>query len=131
MDGADQGIIRIPESYSLWDRLVGYINGTTPAPAPPVDQPRWFPETQHYLSHGFKAFWESYGDKAIATFGYPLSEEFTEGGVTVQYLERARFEHRPGSAQNPWDVLLGRLGAYASNDARKAHPEAFAAAKAP
>jgi Cu-Zn family superoxide dismutase len=41
----------------------------------------------------------------------PISDEFTENGHTVQYVERARFEWQPGAWPERWDVLLGRLGA--------------------
>lgn len=72
---------------------------------------RYFPETGHYVGHGFLQFWEKFGGLPI--FGYPLSEEFTdpETGLTVQYFERARFEHHPGKAPEQFDVLLGRVGA--------------------
>jgi hypothetical protein len=47
-----------------------------------------------------------------AIFGYPITEEMEEGGITVQYFERARFEWRPdiGKAED-WHVVLGRVGA--------------------
>ncbi len=87
---------------------------------------RSFAETGHRICHGFRAFWESHGDDALMTFGFPLSEEFTnEAGVVVQYFERARFEWQPGSGQNPWDVLLGRVGDEAAQRDRASHPEAF------
>lgn len=72
---------------------------------------RYFPETGHYVGHGFLAFWEKFGGLGI--FGYPISEEFTdpETGLTVQYFERARFEHHPGKVPDRFDVLLGRVGA--------------------
>jgi hypothetical protein len=73
-----------------------------------ITDQRYFPETGHWLSHGFLAYWERYGGLAI--FGYPLTEEFRENGVTVQYFERARFEWHPGVWPERMDVLLGRLG---------------------
>ena len=88
---------------------------------------RYFPQTRHNVCHGFRAFWESHGDKALMTFGYPLSEEFTnESGIVVQYFERARFEWQPGSGQNPWDVLLGRVGDEIAQRDRATNPDAFA-----
>ena len=115
-----------------FDRVLAIAKGGTVIARPAaVDQPRWFPETQHYVSHGFKAFYESHDD-ALQLFGYPLSEEFTNGdGLTVQWFERARFEWHPGSKQNPWDVLLGRLGAATLNADKGANPTAFAPAEAP
>jgi len=95
------------------------------------DQPkndcRLFDETRHNVCDRFRAFWESYGDGAVMTFGYPLSEAFTNGeGVVVQYFERARFEWRPGSGQNRWDVLLGRVGDEASQSDRASFASPFA-----
>lgn len=46
----------------------------------------------------------------LAIFGYPISEEFVEGDLVVQYFERARFEWHPGAWPERYDVLLGRLG---------------------
>lgn len=86
-----------------------------PADTPPPTDParRFFPETGHYLAYGFKAYWESHGGLRI--FGYPISEEFSEGGLTVQYFERARFEWHPENHGTPYEVLLGRLGADAAS----------------
>jgi peptidoglycan/xylan/chitin deacetylase (PgdA/CDA1 family) len=67
----------------------------------------WFPETGHRLCFAFRDWWNAHG--GLPVFGYPISEEFVEDGVTVQYFERARFEWRPGN-RPPWNVLLGHLG---------------------
>ncbi|MCS7050724.1 MAG: terpene cyclase/mutase family protein, partial [Thermomicrobium sp.] len=69
----------------------------------------YFAETQHNLCSGFRAFWERFG--GVEVFGYPLSEEFVEDGMVVQYFERARFEWHPGAWPERFDVLLTRLGA--------------------
>lgn len=75
--------------------------------AKPKDGERFFTETRHNLGGGFRAFWERHGDMDI--FGLPLSEEFDENGLRVQYFERARMEwHRDNRA--PYDILLGLLG---------------------
>lgn len=70
----------------------------------------YFPQTGHNLGGEFLGYWQSHGGLGI--FGYPLTEEFTEGGYTVQYFERNRFEYHP-EHQPPYNVLLGRLGASA------------------
>lgn len=70
---------------------------------------RFFPQTRHFLSNGFKAYWEAHG--GLPVFGYPISEEFTENGITVQYFERARLEWHPEYAGTPYAILLGLLGA--------------------
>ncbi len=72
------------------------------------DNTRYFPETGHTISLGFKDFWEANG--GLAAFGYPISEEFTENGRTVQYFQRARFEYNPNSDNPDSKVTLGLLG---------------------
>ncbi len=74
----------------------------------------YFPETGHFLSGGFKTYWDTHG--GLAVFGFPISEEFAERnpdtGViyTVQYFERNRFEYHPEFSGTPFEVSLGRLG---------------------
>ncbi len=62
----------------------------------------YFEATGHNIKYGFRDFWQANG--GLGRFGYPLTEEFVEGGVPVQYFERARFEYRDGH------VELGRIG---------------------
>ena len=78
--------------------------------------------TRHRMCHAFRAYWESHGlefgdegvsyREALALFGFPISEEFTDpaSGLVVQYFERARFEYHPNNPE-PYRVLLTRLGA--------------------
>ncbi len=82
-------------------------------PAVPVQAPqcRYFVETQHNLCHGFRAFWERSG--GVRVFGYPLSEEFTEDGRTVQYFERVRLEWHPERAGTADEVQVTALGRWA------------------
>lgn len=68
----------------------------------------FFVATGHEICGHFLNYWESNG--ALAIFGYPLSDPFTEGGLTVQYFERARFEWHPENQGTPYAVLLGLLG---------------------
>jgi hypothetical protein len=68
---------------------------------------RDFPPTDHQLSGRFLSYWQTHG--GLDVFGYPLTDERTEEGRTVQYLERSRFEYAPQNAP-PYDVLLGRIG---------------------
>ena len=63
----------------------------------------YFAQTQHTLGGAFASYWNSRG--GIAIFGYPISQEIQENGMTVQYFERARFEL--GSHGR---VQLGQLG---------------------
>jgi hypothetical protein len=86
-----------------------------PDPGPTESYQRYFPETGHYLSWGFRGYWD--GNGGLPVFGYPLTEEYLERNAdtgelyTVQYLERQRFEWYPENAGSPYAVLLGRLGA--------------------
>ncbi len=63
----------------------------------------YFEETGHNLGRGFRTYWQANG--GLAQFGYPLTDEYTENGIIVQYFERARFEFRDGQ------TTLARLGA--------------------
>ncbi|MFN8512636.1 MAG: L,D-transpeptidase [Thermomicrobiales bacterium] len=100
-----------------WITLLIALALVIPAPlalvgaAPPTVV--YFPATGHNLGGAFLTYWRAHG--ALPTFGYPLSEEFTEVSAEdaqpylVQYFERARFEYHPENPA-PWDVLLGHLG---------------------
>jgi len=77
--------------------------------APPLPGATYFAQTHHNLGGGFREYWTAHGGLPI--FGYPLTEEFPEGGYTVQYFERNRFEFHPENRGTPYIVLLGRLGA--------------------
>src|SRR5262245_65327563 len=66
-----------------------------------------FSQTGHCIGGRFGQYWQQNG--GLAVFGYPLSDETTEQGRTVQYFERQRFELHTENAA-PYDVLLGLLG---------------------
>ncbi len=67
----------------------------------------FFPETGHTVGGRFLEYWRQHG--GLAVFGYPLTEQIQEGGRSVQYFERQRFELAPEN-RPPYDVLLGRMG---------------------
>jgi len=79
---------------------------TPPQPQRPVHT-RYFPETGYVVTDEFLVFWETRG--GLTVFGYPISDRFTEGGHTVQYFQRARFELHP-TQPVPYRVQLGLLG---------------------
>jgi L,D-transpeptidase catalytic domain len=55
---------------------------------------RSFPETDHTVRWGFKAYWESHGGEPM--LGFPLTEEFLNSdGWTTQYFERAVLRWKP------------------------------------
>jgi len=70
-------------------------------------QVRYFPETGHTVQGPFLTFFENRGGLEI--FGYPLTEQFNEGGLVVQYFQRVRMEWHPENPE-PYKVQLGLLG---------------------
>ncbi len=88
-----------------------------------IAEPRYFPETGHYLVGSFRDYWESHG--GLFVFGLPVTSQFafpsTDGGIyLVQYFERAVFEYHPENPP-PYDVLLTQLGRERATG-RAAHP---------
>lgn len=77
---------------------------------------RYFPETQRWVQGRFLNYWTMHG--GLAQQGYPLTAEFPEVNkldgktYTVQYFERAIFEHHPENAGTPYEVLLSQLGTF-------------------
>ncbi len=49
---------------------------------------RYFPETGHNLQGAFFNYFQEKGEVEI--FGHPITEEFQEDGLLVQYFQRAR-----------------------------------------
>lgn len=74
------------------------LSPSAPAVAAPNAPPdattyRYFTETGHAIKGDVKAFWDTHG--SLEALGLPLTEVFTEDGISVQYFERARFEIKP------------------------------------
>ena len=91
------------------------IVDSPPEPLPATGE-TYFPETGYYLRYGFRDFYYSRGAEAIAFYGFPISNEIVENGLTVQYFQRCRFEWHPGSGgfpPNPQDVMFGLVGSEA------------------
>ena len=84
---------------------LSWLAAYLPVAAQPMS--RYFPQTGHYVSGSFLSFFDAHG--GLAMFGYPLTDEFLEGGMTVQYFERYRMEWHPASP-DPYKVQLGLLG---------------------
>ncbi len=76
-------------------------------PFPDSPDRRYFKETGHSLSSGFKKYWDD--NNGLNTFGFPISEELTESGLDVQYFERGRLEYHPELPEGK-RITLGRLG---------------------
>ncbi|MDQ5822693.1 MAG: PQQ-dependent sugar dehydrogenase [Chloroflexota bacterium] len=85
-----------------------------PVPNPRNSQCQYFPETGHSVCNSFRKYWEQHG--ALAIYGFPISEEFSEKSptdgktYTVQYFERNRFEYHPENRGTQHEVLLSLLG---------------------
>lgn len=66
----------------------------------------------HSIGGAFLAFYNANG--GLRVFGLPLTDELVEGGLTVQYFERQRFEYHPEAAGTPYEVQLSLLGGSAA-----------------
>ncbi|CAA9581452.1 MAG: hypothetical protein AVDCRST_MAG18-3192 [uncultured Thermomicrobiales bacterium] len=70
--------------------------------------PVYFPQTGHNLGAHFTLAWRERG--GVDLLGYPLSEEFDEGGRVTQYFERAVLQYLPEYARTPYAVQGLQLG---------------------
>ncbi len=80
--------------------------------APASQGSRFYPATGFSVGGAFLQFFDKYG--GVRIFGYPISNELAEGGMTVQYFERQRFEYHKEAIGTPYEVQLGALGVEAS-----------------
>jgi hypothetical protein len=83
------------------------------APFASEDRRWYFPEVGHSLEGNFLDYWLAHD--GLRLFGYPISEPLVETlgdgrRYTVQYFERARFEHHPEAAGTAHEIQLGQLG---------------------
>lgn len=69
---------------------------------------RYYPATGFTVGEAFLPFFDKYG--GVRIFGYPISNELSEGGRTVQYFERQRIEYHSEAAGTQYVVQLGALG---------------------
>ncbi|MFN3336079.1 MAG: L,D-transpeptidase, partial [Thermomicrobium sp.] len=77
----------------------------------------YFPQTGHHLSGDFLWAWISNG--GLMTFGFPITEPFTQDGLVVQYFERARFEYHPQNRGTRYVVLATLLGNWLTESRRQ------------
>lgn len=88
-------------------RVYNYFAGSAGSPF------RYFPETNLSVGNGFFKFWNTQG--SLPLYGYPLTPEISQQGLTVQWFERARLEWHPELAsgapsQFEPGVVLGLVG---------------------
>jgi hypothetical protein len=68
---------------------------------------QYFPDTGHTVRGEFLTYFNARG--GLRVFGFPITEEFTLNGRTVQYFQRARMELWPDKPAGQ-RVQLGALG---------------------
>lgn len=76
---------------------LGWVRAYRTADPLPPETPtnRFFKETGHYVSHGFLEEWQAVDaiGRAYRMIGFPISEEYSMNGLTVQDFERVRMEY--------------------------------------
>ena len=82
-----------------------------------------YPITGYSIGGGFLDFFEKWG--GVPIFGYPRGQEVQEGGKTIQYFQKARFEFSPELAGTPYQVQLGLLAMDATKSRTFPKVEAF------
>lgn len=93
--------------------LGGTYSASASAPTSVTTQgSRFYPATGFSVGGTFLPFFDRYG--GVRIFGYPITAELNEGGMTVQYFERQRFEYHPEHEGTQYEVLLGALGTEAA-----------------
>jgi hypothetical protein len=68
---------------------------------------QYFPDTGHTVRGEFLDYFNTHG--GLRVFGFPITEEFTLSGRTVQYFQHARMELQPNRPVGQ-RVQLGTLG---------------------
>jgi uncharacterized protein YkwD len=68
---------------------------------------QYFASTGKTVNGDFLNVYNKYG---LSRIGYPVSDETTENGTTVQYFERVRMEFHPEVTTAGYKVMLTRLG---------------------
>jgi hypothetical protein len=71
----------------------------------------YFPQTGQAIRGGFKQFWDK--NNGLIFLGYPISDEFSENNLIVQYFERGRLEVQPNIGvvvSNSGDLLIEAKG---------------------
>ena len=105
--GRSGGILSFIAKGGARYRLALPLTPTAFNRAAPKANATYYGETGHNLSGSFRDYWTRNG--GLSQYGFPVSEEFFDGGYIVQYFERARFEWHPEN-DAPYDVLLALLG---------------------
>ena len=130
---------RNPDPYKVQVQNLGWMAAAARCTERPFQHAasagtgQYFASTGHNVSGKFLTFWKTKG--ALQTFGYPVSEAFTDRNISngkdylVQYFERAKMELHPEAAGTAYEVQLGLLGA--ERLAHEGGAQAFAHVVAP
>lgn len=108
-------ISRVKGTKMLAPMLLTFLTSSLNVPALAQADTQYFAATSHEVQGKFFSYWHNHG--GLMQFGYPISDELTEVSAlngqtyTVQYFERAEFEHHPEN-QPPYDVELAQLGIF-------------------
>jgi len=78
-----------------------------PAASANLGEAHTFEETSHTVRGDFWRFFNTYG--GVESLGYPLTEEVTVDGWTVQYFAKGRLEHHPEN-EPAYRITVGWLG---------------------
>ncbi|MDQ6693739.1 MAG: RlpA-like double-psi beta-barrel domain-containing protein [Chloroflexota bacterium] len=93
--------------FSSFSKLFGPVSAEAAPVSTNSSNKIYFQQTAHYVRDAFLNYWLMNGGAAI--YGYPISEETSYNGQTIQYFERSRFEYNPNSTR-PWHVDLTPVG---------------------
>jgi hypothetical protein len=83
----------VPPTATAIARPPGWLPSDRAQPEDP-EVSAFFEQTGHNVKFGFRDYW--FNNDGVSLLGYPLTEEFVENGIPVQYFERARLEYRDG-----------------------------------
>ncbi len=90
-----------------WDLSGGDKNAKV-SPFASTSNKIYVSQTGHSLAEPFLSYWKSNG--GVEFFGYPIAEPVNQGGLYVQWFERARMEYHPELAKANKTVQLSLLG---------------------
>ena len=87
-----------------------------------IDHPDfvYFEETGHNLGFAFRRFFEAHG--GVEIFGYPRTEEFKEGGRTVQYFQAPASSSAPDMLAPNVRCKWRRWARYSRGPVDRSHP---------
>jgi photosystem II stability/assembly factor-like uncharacterized protein len=94
-----------PVAYAANQYGAYFLSPTGPVPARASGSGVYVAAYGHSIAEPFLSFWRAHG--GVDVFGYPRTEAMVEGGMLVQYFERARMEYHAAAHR----VTLTPLGA--------------------